>query len=316
MSAKIKRPAAPLLLSYLALTLLLSSCASSQTEPDPQPAAEVAAATPSANAGNSKTEELQKTIDALNLRIESLETKLSSVNDKFEASKAALDQALSGQGTRNTEVNPHPAEKFGTGIAAAPVSNDPEAGFINDEAVQSYRKAMILFQARKYPEAVLGFSAFLERQPDHPLAGSAQYYVGRAYMNQKEYRLAIQEFQRVLTSYDRSIHVTETLRDLAACEEMAQKPEDAARHRQLLTSLFPQSPATQLSRAPIQNELNTEINKGPDLDQAPALTKPATETAAAAETVGAAPAPAPAPAPAQAPAPAPPTAPMETSVQP
>jgi hypothetical protein len=51
----------------------------------------------------------------------------------------------------------------------------------------------------------------------------------------------------VLTSYDRSPHISDTLRDLAATEDALGLREQAARHRQLLSSLFAQSPAaTQL----------------------------------------------------------------------
>jgi tol-pal system protein YbgF len=129
-------------------------------------------------------------------------------------------------------------------VAAGVAKSDPEAGFVNDDSVQTYRKAMVYYQAKRYSDAAMVFSTFVEKYPDHPLAGSAQYFVGDSYFKQGEYKLALVEFKKVLTSYDRSAQVAQTLRQMAEAEDALKKPEEAARHRQLLMSLFPQSPAT------------------------------------------------------------------------
>jgi tol-pal system protein YbgF len=100
---------------------------------------------------------------------------------------------------------------------------------------------MVLFSSGSYSDAILAFSKFIEVYPDHPLAGNAQYYVGESYFKQKEYRLAIEEFDRVLTSYDRSSHVASTLLRMSQAEEELKKPEDAKKHKMALVSLFPQS---------------------------------------------------------------------------
>jgi tol-pal system protein YbgF len=120
---------------------------------------------------------------------------------------------------------------------------------------------MILFQSRNYPDATLEFSAFVDQYPDHPLAGSAQYYLGESYFKQKEYKLAARELGRVITTYDRSPHIADTLRDLAISEDKIGQTEEAARHRQLLTSLFPHSPAA---------------HSGTAADEAPETESPAT----------------------------------------
>ena len=57
----------------------------------------------------------------------------------------------------------------------------------------------------------------------------------------------------MLTTYDRSPHVAATLRDLAEAEAELKLPEDSARHKHLLSSLFPHSPETErvLTDAPL-----------------------------------------------------------------
>jgi TolA-binding protein len=176
-------------------------------------------------------------------RIDSLETKLATLGDRLLSTQGSVDQLLANTKASPSAVHEHPAQAAGAAAGAPASPRDPEAGFATDEAIQAFRKASISWQAAKFADAVLGFSRFLERYPDHPLAGTAQYYVGNAYFQQKEYKLALQEYSRVLTSYDRSAHVSDTLAEMARAEDALKNPEAAARHRQLLTSLFPQSPA-------------------------------------------------------------------------
>ena len=146
-------------------------------------------------------------------------------------------------------VPTHPGDRIGTPVPVREEPGDPEMGFTNDSTIQEFRSAIILHKAGKYPEAVLAFSAFVENYPDHPLAGTAQFYVGDSYFRQKEYGLAVREFQRVLTTYDRSTHIAQTLREISDSEDALRKSDDAARHRQLLMSLFPHSPFATASTA-------------------------------------------------------------------
>ena len=62
----------------------------------------------------------------------------------------------------------------------------------------------------------------------------------------------MQEFSRVLTSYDRSPHLPEALQQMAICEDSLKETKLAAQHRQMLMSLYPNSPAarSQAAQAP------------------------------------------------------------------
>ncbi len=161
-----------------------------------------------------------------------------------KAQNHTAESTTQGQVLKPNAVIGHPSENGGSPVSSSPARHDPEAGFLNDEPIQIFRKAMITFQGQSYPEAILIFSRFLEKFPDHALAGSAQFYVGEAYMKQKEYKLALSEFQRVLTSYDRSAHVSDTLIEMALAEDTLKKSQQASVHRHLLSTLFPQSPAS------------------------------------------------------------------------
>lgn len=240
-------------------------------------------------------EDPQGTVKELRTVVNQLTTRLEVMEEKLEAARTSMDALLAHQRARPTPIVAHPARGGGQPVTATPAEaahKDLEGGFVNDDAVQTFRKGMLLLNAGRYPDALTQFSGFLEKYPDHPLAGSAQYYMGNSYFRQKEYKLALREYQRVLTSYDRSSQVAQTLREMAESEDALKRTEDAARHRQLLMSLFPHSPAA-LTTA------SAEKPKG-------------TSPASAEEThPGSAPATSPAVAPAITPGVLPPTAPLD-----
>jgi TolA-binding protein len=200
--------------------------------------------------------ELKASMTTVGTRVDSLEGKLSSMNQKFDNTRSSMEDALETVHPKVDPVVAHPAEGVGSRIEPSQALSDPEVGFVDDDAVKAYRKAMMLLQSRKFPEAMLAFSSFLETYPDHALAGAAQFHVGESYLRQKEYKLALQEFRRVLTSYDRSSYVAQTLLDMVAAETALKLPEDAARHRQLLTSLFPQSPPAKFASESSRDVVN------------------------------------------------------------
>jgi TolA-binding protein len=211
----------------------------------------------------------------LNARVGELEAKIASLNEKLDATRASLDGFLTAHQPKSAGVSNSASETVGTPVADVPESG---SGFIQNGAVQLYRKANILFDSQKYPEANLTYLSFLEKYPDHPLAGSAQFHVGQGYFKQKEYRQAIEEFQKVLTSYDRSPVVSITLRQLTEAEEALGKSQDAARYRQQLLSLFPNSPSAQ--NLPQVAEANEAASSGASANvTAPPSTHPTNQRA-------------------------------------
>ncbi|MGK5084313.1 tetratricopeptide repeat protein [Bdellovibrionota bacterium FG-1] len=203
-------------------------------------------------------------------RIDSLETRLTTLGERLPP----------GQGTpvlAPTQVGGHPSDAHSLKFSPRQAANDPEAGFLSDEPVQNYRRAAILRDAGKYSEAILAFSAFLETYPDHPLAGNAQFLIGDSYFKQKEYKLACTELEKVLTSYDRSPRVSDALFELSQAEDRLKLSDRAARHRQLLTSLFPQSPAAaaHVTEIPVEPTSAPQQNPSPATPSAVDLPPPA-----------------------------------------
>lgn len=184
-------------------------------------------------------------IDKLNQRIQELEIKILSLNDKLEANlkQRTPAQASRKSPIRSTQSQAGPQDEAGERSTPVKTKSDPEFGFSDDTSIRSYRKAMIYFQARKFPEAILELTQFLSNYPDHILAGSAQYFCGESYYQQREYNLALREFQSVINSYPHSQHIADTLVRISEIQKLQKNLDQSTGAASLLNSLFPHSPA-------------------------------------------------------------------------
>lgn len=259
----------------LAILIATPGCAGRMAHPDQEPQAESV----------QQQQEAKPAGPSLSMRLDTLEAKMAAMNEKLDATRSSLDNFLAAHEPKASGVPSQASDTVGMGVQPTAVRGESESGFVNDDAVQQYRKGEILLQSGKNPDAITAFTSFLEKYPDHPLAGSAQFHVGEAYFKQGQYLQAEQEFQKVLTSYDRSVHVADTLRLMAQAEDHLGKTQEAARHRQQLTSLFANSPAAAgavaSAIAPVQApaqpaapvQVNPPANKGmngkPGYDEPP-----------------------------------------------
>ncbi len=183
-----------------------------------------------------------------------LETRISALNDKINLT----------QGVPPTPTGSAPIEVVSTPAAhaqmipqakaapkslpkKAPVAHlappaSRKASFASDPAIDRFREAKILFDTRRYSDSIVEFSEFIKNEPDHPLAPSAQYHLAMGYLEQKEYKLAEDEFNRVLLSYPHSSHVPDALLALHRVSEALKKPPRALYFKEKLLSQFPNSP--------------------------------------------------------------------------
>jgi TolA-binding protein len=234
-----------------------------------------------------ETQELQGRVAELQQRIVDLQKKLDDVDGRMGAlsDKVSVSAPLPSQTSANVPISKSPiAPSTGVGRKAqSPLSkSDPELGLSQGDAIQQFREALVFFDAAKYPEAILGLSNFLKEYADHSLAPAAQFTLGEAYFQQKEYRVAVEEYQRVLLSYTRSSYVSDSLKRLAECFEKMGRKDDMNRNRQLLMSLFPQSPAAHglantppaVQTSPLDPQPATSAAQAPSNDGPTPLTAP------------------------------------------
>jgi tol-pal system protein YbgF len=111
-----------------------------------------------------------------------------------------------------------------------------------------YAAALAMFRAREHGQAVLDFLDFLARYPRHPLAASAQYWIGEAYFTQRDYRQALVEYEKVLRHGLASPRAADAL---LRAGQASKALRDSARAEQLwrrVVEEYPKSEAAQKAR--------------------------------------------------------------------
>ena len=204
-------------------------------------------------------------------KIQDLEVRLSALNDKINLENGFSSSNTTAPGAPNSEM-PLPTAVVEApaahgkvipkvaSVKKAKASDAPTEAFSHSEAIDRFREAKILFDSKRYSDAVLEFSEFVKNEPEHPLAPAAQYFVGMSYINQKEYKLGEEELSRGLLAYSHSSYIPDTLVGLAEVSELLGKTSKVTYYREKLFSHFPNSPQAKrlngkkpaMAKAPVQ----------------------------------------------------------------
>lgn len=123
----------------------------------------------------------------------------------------------------------------------------PTSGEIS--ADQVFSAAMATLRAEEYGQAALEFGELVRRFPTHPLAPTAQYWIGEARYRQRDYHEALAEFLKVVTGYPRSPQVPEALLKIGLCYRALKDMARARESWELLTKEHPGTSAGMEARS-------------------------------------------------------------------
>ena len=113
-------------------------------------------------------------------------------------------------------VPPSQQEAGDEAVTQAPGSNTVETVSL-DPAVQGetpeslYERSNESLLRRQYGEAEAGFTTFLQKYPEHSLAGSAQYWLGETFYVQGDFKSAAAHFLRGYKTYPKSRRAPDSL---------------------------------------------------------------------------------------------------------
>src|SRR5262249_56396322 len=116
--------------------------------------------------------------------------------------------------TQRTPARPPPPPEPPAAAPPRPAPG-PSSGDVTPEKV--YATATASFRAEEHGQAVIEFTEFIDRFPQHPLAADAQHWIGEAYYRQRDYRQALLEFQKVVGNYPQSPPVPEAVGKIVLC---------------------------------------------------------------------------------------------------
>lgn len=192
-------------------------------------------------------------IAELENRVDTLEQYLKSMNEKLR-SQSAQGKFPDGPFPveivdKNAKKETSPTDPAITQIRGEPVDTENPNGFINNTSVQTFRRAMVLYRAKRYSDAVVIFTEFIDQNSDHPLASAAQFLLGECYYYSNEPRLAYAEYQKSILAYDKGTHFSHSLARLHELAVNLGEKDKAAVYQQQLLSQFPSSPANHLAKS-------------------------------------------------------------------
>lgn len=96
----------------------------------------------------------------------------------------------------------------GNGDTIESVSLAPDAGEAPEALYERSNESLL---RRQFADAEAGFGTFLNKYPDHSLAGSAQFWLGETYFAQGEFKRAAQNFLQGYKTYPKSRRAADSL---------------------------------------------------------------------------------------------------------
>src|SRR5688500_522301 len=154
---------------------------------------------------------LRKSIAELTLELDQLRTQLRELRGQYETQTHELDSLKNRnrEAMADTDKRLRELERKATPVAASadtPSSKDvapvPAASSAGEQ--QEYDAAFGLMKQGMYERAAKSFREFVTKHPSSELAGNAQYWVGEALYVMRNFKLALEEFTRVVDKYPNS----------------------------------------------------------------------------------------------------------------
>ena len=152
-----------------------------------------------------KLNALQQSISMLTGQIEQLQYSNQQLHQQMEKMQAdyeyrldALEKGKGGGGGAPPRPSPTPISTPQQNLAppgqTAAAAPPPAAGGNTAGADQMYNDAFKLLQDGDYVGAERGFKTFVQRYPQHVLAGNAEYWLGETYYARRDYQSAATAF--------------------------------------------------------------------------------------------------------------------------
>ncbi|CAN5734632.1 tol-pal system protein YbgF [soil metagenome] len=201
--------------------------------------------------------QLQQTLTMITGQLEQLQYRNQQLQQQMEKMQAdyeyRLDTLEKGgkAGPRPAapppSAGPAPTPPSGGNLAAAAAS---PGGGAQGEAV--YHDAFKLLQDGDYAGAERGFKSFVQRNPQHVLAGNAQYWLGETYYARRDYQNAMVAFAEGYKAYKTSPKGPDNLLKLGVTLAVLNKKQDACAVFARFSQDYPR--ATDLQKRRIDQE--------------------------------------------------------------
>ena len=196
--------------------------------------------------GSTNTQ-LSTQIQSLNDSVDELKTRIANLSTQVQSLQGQM-QNVNGMPAQPGGAPPAGASmpaNQGPGQAVAPALATPAAPPVD----QLYQSALRDYNSAKYNVAISEFGDVIHYDPQDPLAGNAQFYMGEVNYRQGKYAAAVKGYDAVLEQYSgNSKAPAAELRKGQSLIQMGQK-DAGVRELRTLVQRYPQTPEAQEGRS-------------------------------------------------------------------
>src|SRR5579885_2294099 len=200
-------------------------------------------------------EEVTYNIDQLKQRLDKLvsdvDLRLSQLEHPGDAAAKPSGEAVAAAAPRAAEKPSSPPGEAQTAPSQQTAAANPATGgpLPTGTPQEQYNYAFGLLRQADYPAAEQALRSFVQRYPNDPLAGNAQYWLGETYYVRKDYTNAAQSFAEGYKRYPKSGKAADNLLKLGmSLGNLGQKKEACLTFGQLGKD-FPNASANIKERA-------------------------------------------------------------------
>jgi tol-pal system protein YbgF len=198
--------------------------------------------------------QLQQSISLLTGQIEQLQYKNQQLQQQMEKMQAdyeyRLDQLEKGRGGGGPRPSPSPSAGPPPPPPPQASAGPPPAGGATGD--QLYHDAFKMLQDGDYAGAEKAFKTFVQRNPQHVLAGNAQYWLGETYYARRDYQNAMAAFAEGYKVYKASPKGPDNLLKLGITLAVLNRKSDACAVFARFNQDYPR--ATDLQKRRVEQE--------------------------------------------------------------
>ncbi len=195
---------------------------------------------------------MQEQLRAMNGRVEEIQHRISVLEQRFDRMADDLEIRLQQiESALGDGAAPVPARDrdlsalggVGTTAGRSPTAPSPAIAFPEDAPPrEQYDFAFDLLKKRDYGSAGVALESFLDKNPDHPLAGNAIYWLGETHYVQKEYKTAAKVFLDGYQKYPTGSKAPDNLLKLGMSLAAYGDSDNACKTFRKLLETFPKAP--------------------------------------------------------------------------
>jgi tol-pal system protein YbgF len=186
-----------------------------------------------------RIKELQDENKALRNEIETLQFETISSADRQRQLYIDLDQRMQA-----IEAGGASSAALSAGGATEEAGGE-RAGGGSERA--DYQAAFDLLKQARYPEAAAAFTGFLATYNASELRDNAQYWLAETHYVTKDFSLALNGFQQVITEYPASRKIPDAWLKIGYCNYELKQWADAREALSIVSARFPETTAARLA---------------------------------------------------------------------